>query len=165
MHSNRKGIPLRLVHLAVGVVVAAGAVAIAAFVQYNTANGAAGSAESVTHATVPGTQIGVLLPGETANVVLTLTNPYADVKAKLQPISAGDVVIDTVANPADKPYCHGQIELSTVGADTHLPTLTKHETNHPYKMIDAVKLKADTDFRCQGMTYHTTWFVHLNATR
>lgn len=160
MHSNRKAKPLLLVHAAIGAVVAVSAFV---FVQYTTANGAAGSPEPVTHATVPGTQIGVLLPGETANVTLTLSNPNANVKAKLQPISAGDVVIDTAANPVDKPYCHGQIELSTVGADTHLPTLAKHETNHPYKMVDAVKLKADTDFRCQGMTYHTTWFVHLKA--
>lgn len=160
MHSNRKAKPLLLVHTAIGAVVAVSAFV---FVQHTNANGAAGSPEPVTHATVPGTQIGVLLPGETANVTLTLSNPNANVKAKLQPISAGDVVIDTVADPADKPYCHGQIELSTVGADTRLPTLAKHETNHPYKMVDAVKLKADTDFRCQGMTYHTTWFVHLKA--
>ena len=157
MHSNRKGKPLLLVHTAVGAVVAVSAFVL---VQHATANG---SAEPVAHATVPGTQIGVLLPGETAHVTLTLTNPNANVKATLQPISAGDVVIDTVANPADKPYCHDQIELSTVGADADLPTLAKHETNHPYKMIDAVKLKADTDVRCQGMTYHTTWFVHLKA--
>lgn len=160
MHSNRKGKQLLLVHTAVG---AAVAVSAFAFVQQNAANGAASSPESVTRATVPGTQIGVLLPGETAYVTLSLTNPHANVKAKLQPISAGDVVIDTVANPADKAYCRGQIELSTVGADPQMPTLAKHETNHPYKMIDAVKLKADTDARCQGMTYHTTWFVHLKA--
>ena len=133
MHSNRYGKLQLLVHTAIGIVVAVGAFA---FVQHSTANGSAGSAGPVTHATVPGTQIGVLLPGETASVTLTLTNPHANVKAKLQPISAGDVVIDTVANP---------------------------EANHPYKMIDAVKLKADTDFRCQGMAYHTTWFVHLKA--
>jgi hypothetical protein len=149
----------------VGAVVGASALAITAFIQHDTANGAAGSPESVIRATVPGTQIGVLLPGETANVTLTLTNPHANAKAEVQPISAGDVVIDTVANPADKPYCHDQLELSTVGADPHLLILAKHETNHPYKMIDAVKLKADTDVRCQGMTYHTTWFVHLKATR
>ncbi|MCX2948939.1 hypothetical protein [Lentzea sp. NEAU-D7] len=159
MHSNRKGKSLLLIHA----VVAVSTFVIAAFVQHTTASGSAGSPESVTRATVPGTQIGVLLPGETANVTLTLANPHANVKAELQPISAGDVVIDTVADPADKPYCHDQIELSTVGADPHLPTLAKHETNHPYKMIDAVKLKADTDVRCQGMTYHTTWFVHLKV--
>lgn len=165
MPSNRKGASLPLVHTAIGAVVGISAFTIVALIQHDTANGAAGSPESVIHATVPGTQIGVLLPGETAYVTLTLTNPNANVKAKLQPISAGDVVIDTVANPADKPYCHDQVELSTVGADPHLPTLAKHETNHPYKMIDAVKLKADTDVRCQGMTYHTTWFVHLKAIR
>jgi membrane protein YdbS with pleckstrin-like domain len=90
---------------------------------------------------------------------------HSNKKAKVQPISAGDVVIDTVANPADKAYCHGQVELPTVGADPHLPTLERHEANHPHKMVDAVKLKADTDFRCQDMTYHTTWFVHLEAIR
>lgn len=89
--------------------------------------------------------------------------PYANVKAKLQPISAGDVIIDTTADPTEKAYCHGQVELSTVGGDRELPTLAKRETNHPYKMVDAVKLKADTDARCRGMTYHTTWFVHLKA--
>ncbi|MFI6099196.1 hypothetical protein ACIA8G_26885 [Lentzea sp. NPDC051213] len=163
MHTNRNSKPVLLVHTVMCAAVAVSAFAIAAFVQHSTANSAAGSPESVTRATVPGTQIGVLLPGETAYITLSLTNPHANVQAKLQPISAGDVVIDTVANPADRAYCHGQIELSTVGADRDLPTLAKHETNHPYKMIDAVKLKADTDFRCQGMTYHTTWFVHLKA--
>jgi hypothetical protein len=163
MHNKGKDNPLPLIHAAVGAVVAVGVFSIAAVVQHNMANGAAGSPESVIHATVPGTQIGVLLPGETAYVTLTLTNPHANMKAEVQPISAGDVVIDALANPADKPYCHGQIELSTVGAGPHLPTLAKHEANHPYKMIDAVKLKADTDVRCQGMTYHTTWFVHFKA--
>lgn len=163
MHRHRKARSLLLTHTVMGAVVGISAFVVAAFIQHTTANGSTGSPESVAHATVPGTQIGVLLPGETANVTLTLTNPHANVKAKLQPISAGDVVIDTVANPADKPYCHGQIELSTVGMDSHLPILAKHETNHPYKMVDAVKLKADTDVRCQGMTYHTTWFVHLKA--
>ncbi|WHT22524.1 hypothetical protein N8J89_16105 [Crossiella sp. CA-258035] len=165
MRSKMKGKPVLLSPAALGTVVALSALAIAVFVQNTIANGAAGSPQSLTHATVVGTQIGVLLPGEKAYITLTLSNPHANAKATLQPISAGDVVIDTVTNPADKPYCHDQIELSTVGADPHLPTLAKHETNHPYKMIDAVKLKADTDIRCQAMTYHTIWVARFHATQ
>jgi hypothetical protein len=159
VRSNKKSKPL-LVRAAMGAVVAVSAFATATIIQHTVANG---SPESVTHLTVPGTQIGVLLPGEAAYVTLALTNPYANVKAKLQPISAGDVVIDTTPDPADKDYCHGQVELSTVGGDPEPLTLAKHETKHPYKMVDAVKLKADTDARCRGMTYHTTWFVHFKA--
>ncbi|WP_194836790.1 hypothetical protein [Nocardia sp. XZ_19_369] len=133
--------------------------ALAASVQSSAAGGGSSPAES--HATVVGAHIGVLLPGEKAYITLTLSNPNANVQAKLLPIRANDVVIDTVADPADKPYCHDQIELSTVGADPHLPTLAKNETNHPYRMIDAVILKADTDARCQGMTFHTTWIAQF----
>ncbi|WP_414942732.1 hypothetical protein [Amycolatopsis sp. cmx-11-51] len=156
MTGTRRVTPV-LVITAVGL----SAVMLAAFVQHTTAAGVAGSPEAVTHATVPGTQVGVLLPGEKAYITLTLTNPHANVKAKLQPVSAGDVVIDTVANPADKAYCHDQIELSTVGAALHRPTLDPNETNHHYKMVDAVALKADTDIRCQAMTYHTTWIARF----
>ncbi|MGH3687426.1 MAG: hypothetical protein ACRDRU_21675 [Pseudonocardiaceae bacterium] len=150
---------------AVGTMLGIGGFAIAAFVQNSTADNVSGSAEAFSPATVTGAQTGTLLPGETAYVTLTLTNPNANVKAKLLSVTAGDVVIDTVANPADTAYCHDQIALSAAGADPLLPTLAVSEANYPYKLTDAVKLKEDTDNRCQTMKFHTTWTAQFQAAR
>lgn len=154
-----------LVIATIGTMLGIGGFAIAAFVQDSTADNVSGSGEAFTPATVTGAQTGTLLPGETAYVTLTLSNPNANVKAKLLSVAPGDVVIDTVANPADNAYCHDQIELSAAGADPLLPTLAVSEANFPYKLTDAVKLKEDTDLRCQAMTFHTTWTAQFQAVR
>jgi hypothetical protein len=154
-----------LVIAATGTLLGIGGIAIAAFVQSSTAGPVAGSAESFSTVTVTGAQTGILLPGESAYVTLTLTNPNSNVKARLASITAGEVVIDTVDDSADTAYCHDQIELSTVGADPLFPTLAVSEANYPFKLTDAVKLKADTDIRCQAMTFHTTWTANFEAVR
>lgn len=74
-------------------------------------------------------------------------------------------MIDSVADDTDTTYCHDQIELSTAIAATVLPTLAVSEANYPYKLTDAVKLKEDTDIRCQAMTFHTTWTAQFQAAR
>ncbi len=74
-------------------------------------------------------------------------------------------VIDSVADAADATYCHGQLELSTAGADLLMPTLAVSEANFPFALREAVKLKDDTDIRCQGMTFHTTWTAQFQAVR
>lgn len=154
-----------LVVAAIGTLLGIGGFAIAAAVQNSIAEGVSGSAEAFSAAIVTGAQTGTLLPGEAGSVTLTLTNPNANVKAKLLSVTAGDVVIDTVVNPIDTAYCHDQIELSTAGAATLLPTLAVSEANYPYKLTDAVKLKEDTDIRCQAMTFHTTWTAQFQAAR
>jgi hypothetical protein len=154
-----------LVTAAVGTLLGLGGFAIASFVQHTTTGPVAGSAESFSAVTVTGAQTGTLLPGETAFVTLTLTNPNSNVKAKLISITAGEVVIDTVVDTADMAYCHDQIELSTAGADPLFPTLAVSEANYPFKLTDAVKLKPDTDIRCQAMTFHTTWTAEFEAVR
>ncbi len=164
MRITKKAKPV-LVIAAIGTLLGVGGFAIAAFVQDSTAEGVSGSAETFSPATVTGAQTGTLLPGETAYVTLTLTNPNANVKATLLSVTAGDVVIDSVMNSADTVYCHDQIELSTAGANPNRPTLAVSEANFPYKLTDAVKLKDDTDIRCQGMTFHTTWITQFQAAR
>ncbi|MDX6315718.1 MAG: hypothetical protein QOF84_1572 [Streptomyces sp.] len=141
-------------------------VAIAAFTQESTSDPVAGTAESFAPITVTGAQTGKLrlLPGETADVTLTFTNPNSNVRAKLTSIAAGDVVVDTVASADDKTYCHDQIALSTAGVGP-LPTLDLSQANLPFVLADAVKMKEDTDIRCQGMTFHTTWTVESQAVR
>ncbi|WP_411136638.1 hypothetical protein [Streptomyces sp. C10] len=135
-----------------------------AFIQQSTSGPVTGSAEEFAPITVTGGQTAPLLPGETADVTLTFTNPNSNVRAQLASIAAGDVVVDTVANADDMTYCHGQIELSTVGVGP-LPTLDLSQANLPFVLADAVKLKEDTDIRCQGMTFHTTWTVQAQAVR
>jgi hypothetical protein len=145
-------------------IVGIGGIAIAAFVQSSTSDAVAGSAESFVPTTVTGAQTGKLLPGETADVTLTFTNPNNNVKAKLISIAADDVAVDTVANADDTTYCHDQIELSATGVGT-LPTLDVGQANLPFVLAAAVKLKDDTDIRCQGMTFHTTWTAQFQAVR
>ncbi|MEJ8650724.1 hypothetical protein WKI65_32335 [Streptomyces sp. MS1.AVA.3] len=135
-----------------------------AFIQQSTSGPVTGSAEGFAPITVTGGQTVPLLPGETADVTLTFTNPNSNVRAQLISIAAGDVVVDTVANADDMTYCHDQIELSIAGVGP-LPTLDLSQANLPFVLADAVKLKEDADIRCQGMTFHTTWTVQAQAVR
>ncbi|MEU9489183.1 hypothetical protein AB0D83_37050 [Streptomyces decoyicus] len=135
-----------------------------AFIQQSTSGPVTGSAEEFAPITVTGGQTAPLLPGETADVTLTFTNPNSNVRAQLISIAAGDVVVDTVANADDMTYCHDQIELSIAGVGP-LPTLDLSQANLPFVLADAVKLKEDADIRCQGMTFHTTWTVQAQAVR
>ncbi|TKA09086.1 hypothetical protein [Actinacidiphila oryziradicis] len=134
------------------------------FIQQSTSGPVAGSAEYFAPITVTGGQTATLLPGETADVTLTFTNPNSNVRAQLTSIAAGDVVVDTVANADDMTYCHDQIELSTAGVGP-LPTLDLSQANLPFVLAAAVTLKEDSDIRCQGMTFHTTWTVQSQAVR
>ena len=149
----------------IGAVLGVAGFALAAFIQNSSVDSVPGSAESFVAATVTGAQTGTLLPGESALVTLTLTNPNSNVKARLLSIAPGEVFIDTVADPADAAYCHGQIELSTAGADLLMPTLAVSEANFPFAIRNAVKLKDDTDIRCQAMTFHTSWTAEFQAVR
>lgn len=164
MRNNRKIMPVFLT-AAVGVILGVGGFALAAFVQDSTVDTVPGSAEAFVAATVTGAQTGTLLPGESALVTLTLTNPNSNVKARLLSITPGEAFIDTVGNPDDAAYCHDQIELSTAGADLLMPTLAVSEANFPFALRNAVKLNADTDIRCQAMTFHTTWTAQFQAVR
>lgn len=132
-----------IVLAAVGTLMGVTGFAVATFAQSSTAGPVGGSTEAFTSVTVTGAQTGVLLPGETAFVTLTLTNPNSNVKARLASVTAGEIVIDTIGNSVDTAYCQGQIELSTAGADPLFPTLAVSEANYPFKLTDAVKLKAD----------------------
>lgn len=134
------------------------------FIQQSTSGPVTGSTEHFAPITVTGAQTATLLPGETADVTLTFTNPNSNVRAQLVSIAAGDVVVDTVANADDMTYCHDQIELSTAGVGP-LPTLDLSQANLPFVLPAAVKLKEDSDIRCQGMTFHTTWTVQAQAVR
>ncbi len=149
----------------VGAILGVAGFALAAFIQSSSVDAVPGSAESFVAATVTGAQTGTLLPGESALVTLTLTNPNSNVKARLLSIAPGEVFIDTVADPADEAYCKGQIELSTAGADLLMPTLAVSEANFPFAIRNAVKLKDDTDIRCQSMTFHTSWTAEFQAVR
>lgn len=81
---TRKAKPVLVIAI-IGTLLGIGGFAIAAFVQDSTADGVSGSAEAFSPATVTGAQTGTLLPGETAYVTLTLTNPNTNVKANCCP--------------------------------------------------------------------------------
>ena len=148
---------------AIGTILGGGGSALAAFTQSPKVDSFSGRPESFVAARVTGTQTGTLLPGESATVILTLRNPNTNVRARLVSIAPGEVFIDTIGDPADAAYCHDQIVLSTVGAERLMPTLAASEANVPFAVRDAVKLLANTDSRCEGMTYHTTWGAQFHA--
>ena len=152
----RKKVMSVLAIATMGTVVGAGGFAFASVVQDHGVGSASHSSGS-SRATITGIQVGTLLPGESALVTLFLSNPNSNVKARLLNITAGEVFIDSVVDPANANYCHDQLELSAAGADLLTPILAVSERNFPFALRKAVKLKADTDARCQGMTFHTTW--------
>ena len=140
-----------------------GGSALAAFIQNPRVDSGRGRPETFFAATVTGSQAGTLLPGESAIVTLALTNPNSNVKARLVSVAPGEVFIDSVSDPTDAAYCHGQIVLSTVAVDPLMPTLAVSEVNFPFAVRDAVKLMEDTDARCQDMTFRTTWAARFHA--
>jgi hypothetical protein len=164
VHINKKAIS-GVVAATIGTILGVGGFAFGSFIQTSNVDSVAGSSESFMGATVTGAQTGTLLPGESALVTLTLTNPNSNVKARLLNIAPGEVFIDSVADPADATYCHDQLELSAAGADVLMPTLAVSEANFPFALREAVKLRDDTDIRCQGMSFHTTWTAQFQAVR
>jgi len=148
---------------AIGTILGGGGSALAVVTQNPKVESVPGKPESFVATTVAGTQTGRLLPGESATVTLTLRNPNSNARARLVSIAPGEVFIDTVRDPADAAYCHDQIVLSTVGVDPLMPTLAVSEAHFPFAVRDAVKLMKNTDGRCQGMTYHTTWGARFHA--
>ncbi len=153
--SIRKKIMSGLAIATMGAVFGVGGFAFASVIQHPSGDPVARPSES-RGATVVGTQTGTLLPGESALVTFVLTTP-SNVKARLLNIAPREVFIDYVVDPADAAYCHDQLELSPAGGDRPLPTLAVSEANFPFDLRWAVKLKGNTDARCQGMTFHTTW--------
>ncbi len=164
MRSNRK-IMSGVAIATIGTILGVGGFAFGSYIQNSSVDSVAGSSESFMAATVTGAQTGTLLPGESALVTLTLTNPNSNVKARLLNITPGEVFIDSVVDPADASYCHDQLVLSAAGADLLMPTLAVSEANFPFALREAVKLKEDTDIRCQAMTFHTTWTAQFQAVR
>ncbi|MEA2717927.1 MAG: hypothetical protein QOI56_1848 [Actinomycetota bacterium] len=164
MLHSKKFMPV-IVIATVGTFLGVAGFVFASFIQNSSVDSVPGSAESFVAATVTGAQTGTLLPGESALVTLTLTNPNSNVKARLMSVAPGEVFIDTVANAADATYCHDQLELSVAGADLLMPTLAVSEANYPFALRNAVKLKDDTDIRCQAMTFHTSWTAQFQAVR
>jgi hypothetical protein len=164
MRIKKKILPVLAV-AAVGTILGVGGFALAAYIQTSNVESVPGAAETFTAVTVTGAQTGTLLPGESALVTLTLTNPTSNVAAELVSVAPVQVFIDSVANPADAAYCQGQLVLSTAGADPIMPTLAVSQANVPYALNNAVTLSPDTDIRCQGMTYHTTWTAQFEAVR
>ena len=152
----RKKIMSGLAIATMGPVLGVGGFAFASVIQHRSVDSVSRSSESFQGATVVGAQTGTLLPGESALVTFVLTTP-SNVKARLLHITPREVFVDNVVDPADAAYCHDQLELSPAGADRPMPTLAVSEPNFPFDLRWAVKLKDDTDVRCQGMTFHTTW--------
>ena len=139
-----------------GTVLGVGGFAFASVIQHRSVHSVSGPSESSKGATVVGTQTGTLLPGESALVTFALTTP-SNVNARVLHITPREVFIDNVEDPADAAYCHDQLQLSPAGADPQMPPRAVSEPNFPFELRWAVRLKDDTDARCQGMTFHTTW--------
>ena len=140
-----------------GTVLGVGGFASASVIQNRGVASVSRPSESSMRAIVTGVQTGTLLPGESALVTFFLTNPNSNVNARLLQITPVEIFIDSVVDPADAAYCHDQLELSPAGADLLLPTPAVSAANFPFDLRWTVKLKHDTDTRCQGMTFHTTW--------
>jgi len=153
----RKKIMSGLAIATMGTVLGFGGFAFASVIQHRRVDSVSHPSESSMRAIVTGVQTGTLLPGESALVTFFLTNPKSGVNARLLHITPDEIFIDSVVDPADAAYCHDQLELSPAGADLPMPTLAVRAANFPFELRWTVKLKDDTDARCQGMTFHTTW--------
>lgn len=151
---------------AVGLVI--GGVAFAAFNQSAnaSANGGAGT-ETFAPLTVAGewkgrlaadgtypTDAKLLLPGESGDVRLVLTNPDSNtVQGKV-------VSITPTGLPDD---CFGNIKVATYTPGTVL--VLQHGTNTPVILKNAVKLLDDATEVCQGKRFTPTFTVQFQATR
>ena len=165
MRIRKKIIMSGLAIATMGTVLGFGGFAFASAIQNRGVASVSRPSESSMRATVTGVQAGTLLPGERALIAFFLTNPNSNVNARLLQITPVEIFIDSVVDPADAAYCHDQLELSPAGADLLLPVIAVSAANFPFDLRWTVKLKDDTDARCQGMTFHTTWTTKFEAVR
>ncbi len=144
--------------------IAAGSIAYAAFGYTPTAN-ANGSAEKFKETTVTVTTTPSMIPGEKKNVVLKLTNPNANLNAKvtaIEPAGLTDVVTNVAA---DAGQCAAWVIQNTANAgNVALPmTIGQGDTN--YTLVEGIAFDDDMDIRCEGMTFKSNWKVSFQAVR
>lgn len=163
--------------VAVGAV-AAGTVAYAAFQRTQAAEAGSQGAEKFAPMTVTATWIGVrpahtgdpisakLLPGDTADVRVAVTNPGENtVNGKVVSIIPEALTDSSITGVegGDRKYCR---ELLTVRSYTPANFVVgKGGDGHTLDLLDAVALHGDTDIRCSGMTFPLTYKVTFAATR
>jgi hypothetical protein len=161
----------RLAVIGSGIAVAGlaiGGVAFAAFNQTASASATGGAGtESFAPLTVSGSWQGraasdgtypadakLLLPGESGDVRLVLTNPGSNTVQ-------GQVVSITPTALSDD--CFGNIQVATYKPGTGL--VLKNGTNTSVILKNAVTLKPDATEICQGKRFTPTYTVQFQATR
>jgi hypothetical protein len=169
MSLNKKRVAVLGSGLAVaGLVI--GGVAYAAFSQSASANtsGTAGS-EKFAPLSASGTYLGrldpdgtyhadakFLLPGESGDVSLKLTNPSSNtVQGKVVSIIPGALNDD----------CSGKIKVAKYTPNSTNAVVVKNGTFITVTLKDAVKLDASATEDCQGKTFTPTYTVKFEATR
>ena len=176
MNLNKKRAAILSGVAAVGVAVA-GTVAWAAFM--NTETAAAGSVQSETYQplTVAGEFLGrtgahgskTLLPGETGDVRLTLTNPTGNsVNGKVVSIRAEQVNAAQVTGGPSieaKQACAAAVQLSAIPTTDSNTIVLAANSTQPVTLARAVKLAGDATLACSGMTFPLNYTVTFEATR
>jgi hypothetical protein len=162
---------IRLV-LAAGVTTTAlgiGGVALAAYLQTTSSNRLDATTEGFTTVTVEGSQNPAtgLLPGDSADIKLKVTNPNPNLKAVVNAIALSDLKVDETSVPAGlATTCKGFIVTSTLdlGSDI-LPLSIPKGGNHTFNLAKGIVIAANASGVCAGMKFSTKWDVQFEGVR
>jgi len=161
--------------IAVLAVIAGGTIAYATFNRSGTASADGTASETFAPLSVQGEWLGrsgggaKLLPGESGDVRVTLTNPASNtvqgkvrgiVPIALDPNSIGGIPDDV--KPACKNWLHFATFTPAAGAN---PVLSNNGIGKAIILKDAVKLDVEATESCSGMTFPTSFTVNFEATR
>jgi hypothetical protein len=161
--------------VAATVVIAGGTIAYGAFKGTGTASAGQQGTESFAPLTVTGTWIGVttpdnvlvsarMLPGESADVRITLTNPSANtVQGKVTTITPVKLNPSDI-NAANRARCVGALRFSSYRTTATDAIVVARDSTVPVILKDAVTLDAAADDACAGMSFPTDFVVGFTAT-
>jgi hypothetical protein len=153
---------------AVAAVLGGAGFAFASFHQTHDANVAGGTerfAPVLVSGLVKNTR---LLPGESTEVTLTLTNPQGNtVKAQISQVTTAGVVVDPASlngNSALATTCATFFKQADVKDASKFP-LIDAGSSFTYPLADGVQLKGTAPVDCQGMTFTAKWSVDFEPVR
>ncbi|GAA0793712.1 hypothetical protein [Spirilliplanes yamanashiensis] len=176
MNLNKKRTAVLSGVAAIGVAVA-GTVAWAAFTNSQTASAGAVQSETYQPLTVSGEFLGrtgahsskALLPGDTGDVRLTLTNPAGNsVNGKVVSIRAEQVNPHEVTGGATweaKQGCAAAVQLSDISTANGNTVILAAGSTQPLTLVKALKLADGATLACSGMTFPLNYTVTFEATR
>lgn len=146
-----------------------GGVALAAYLQTTSSNRLDATTEGFTTVAVEGSQhpSSGLLPGDSADIKLKVTNPNPNLKAVVNAITLSELKVDEASVPSGSALtCRDFIVTSTLNlGGATLPHTIGKGGNHTFNLARGVVIAANASSVCAGMKFSTKWDVQFEGVR